>query len=457
MKIGMKKYNTVGKLLIVFTLSNGFFLRSESIPTEPILFPSSKIYQEALTRVQPPKPISFQDIDPTIFERSKQKWKGLNDLKTGYKTPELNEFYLKKLSKLFPSVLQYYRLGTSRLGKEIPAILMTISKNKNAPSILLECGIHANEITTPEYCYDVLHTILYRPKRFRHVLENFRIWIVPIVNVDGSHFFWRENLEMGRKNGYFHKTQSEFSMERGVDLNRNFPANFGNSKTKYSSPDPKSVYYRGEKALSEPESMAIWELAQKERFVFSLSFHARATAILFPYTIEEWENPNPSPSPYFAGIVAANAKSLREDKEYEAKKNIYPVEGTSNDALAYYFQTIALLVETSHLAVEYSYMNELLQGFRRSWMASFDELFLSPKVCLKVFKNKKPVEAKLEWDSIQYKNGEEILTNPQTGVHWQIVTSFEPHSGKIILQQTNEEKRFQIFPKIQFTCTTISF
>jgi len=67
----------------------------------------------------------------------------------------------------------------------------------------------------------------------------------------------------------------------GVDLNRNWGYQFGVDGA--TSDDPASEVYHGPYAFSENETVALRDLALRQRFSTSLSYHAVASLILYPW------------------------------------------------------------------------------------------------------------------------------------------------------------------------------
>jgi carboxypeptidase T len=77
--------------------------------------------------------------------------------------------------------------------------------------------------------------------------QTFAIWIIPALNPDGLNKSQRNNIN-------------------GVDLNRNY-------QTSNWIKSEKDIFYSGPSPFSEPETNAIKELLEKEKFMFVISLH----------------------------------------------------------------------------------------------------------------------------------------------------------------------------------------
>jgi hypothetical protein len=153
-----------------------------------------------------------------------------------------------------------------------------------------------------------------------YLLNQRRIYIVPLVNPDGykvneekyiasggtTFGYWRKNTRDNNGNLTFDE------MEDGVDLNRNYPFQWGYDDIG-SSPVPGTEIYRGPSALSEPESQTqrnlVVQLAPKTGF----SFHTHSDLMLHPWgyvsqktldhdAFEEWSDELTRDNAYLSGI-----------------------------------------------------------------------------------------------------------------------------------------------------------
>ena len=377
---------------------------------------------------------AFSYYDPTYYPRMYKGLDSLEDLLSGYKDNILNEIYLKEIAKKYPDKVTYKSIGTTRLGKEIPAIKISspTKKSKYKVPILFNGAHHANELISTEHCYDIIYHLLKYPDKYSAILETSDIWIVPIVNPDGSELFWHRSIQMGRKNGLLSLEHSINNPNRGVDLNRNYPYKWNTGHPRASSSNIDSAFYRGAYPASEPEVRSMIKFFDEERFVFSLSYHSYATCILYPYTIENVSNPEPDYVKKFAEKLASVAISIRPNKRFEAKKNIYPVDGTDQDYFYFQYGTNALLLESSHHNPNYPLVSKIMNGLREVWETFLKEHIEGEKIVIKIVdENQKPINALVKIKEFKYKENERHFSNPSNGMFYQMVFDHKEYSVTI--------------------------
>jgi hypothetical protein len=102
---------------------------------------------------------------------------------------------------------------------------------------------------------------------FTKALMNTEFTIIPIENVNGRKLVEDEKRFCERKNG------------RGVDVNRNFPVNFGVKEKDY---DPNEEF-PGPYAISEPESKVLQKLFKEVKPHAWINVHSGMEAIFTPY------------------------------------------------------------------------------------------------------------------------------------------------------------------------------
>ena len=389
-----------------------------------------------------PSSAPFKYYDIGYDARSKKKFKTLEDLHAGYKDERINQIYLQTIAEKFPDRVKYFELGETRLGRVIPAIQFTSSKPSEYKIPILFTGAHhANELISTEHCYDIIYHLLNDFEKYEPYLENISVWIVPIVNPDGSHFFWNKSVDMGRKNGYLPLDMNEDDPTRGVDLNRNYPFRWNSGNKRASSGYTNNVFYRGPTAASEPETKSMILLAKRERFLFSMSFHSFATAILFPYTIDNLTNPEPDYAKDLASRIIKYAKSVRLNKEFRLLKNLYPVDGTDQDYYYHTFGTNAFIAESSHQNVEYKIVKDILRGFKGAWENILFEFFKGNKVVLRIEDNEgKPLGAKIVTEEITQFEKEVFTSNPNTGIFAKMFLEEKEYTFLITKKGYEEQK-----------------
>ncbi|EGD92691.1 zinc carboxypeptidase [Trichophyton tonsurans CBS 112818] len=149
--------------------------------------------------------------------------------------------YLQDLQGLFRTRSEYVDAGKSHEGRTIPALHIWGSGGKNSkPAIIFHGTIHAREwITTmvTEYLAWSLLSQYNKNADITSIVDNFDIWVFPIVNPDGFAFTQTSN-RLWRKN----RQPNPNARCPGRDLNRNYPYQWVGPG---SSSNPCSDTYRG--------------------------------------------------------------------------------------------------------------------------------------------------------------------------------------------------------------------
>lgn len=319
-------------------------------------------------------------------------------LKSSYKSYLSNEIFLKKISNDY-DFINYYSIGKTYNGLEIPVIKITSPNKKNKIPILFNCAHHANELISTEHCYDIIYQIINDKKLY--YLDYVSIWIIPIVNPDGSQLFWEKSTSSGRKNG------------RGIDLNRNYPFMWG--KGIGSSDNKENEMYRGTHSLSENESKEIVRLVEEQNPLFSVSYHSSGRKLLIPYTINGINNPSEDYSKLFG-------KKIADLINYIPVKNLYPVNGTDQDYFYFKYGTVAFLLESEKHNPPYSEVQGITQRSEPLWREIINEAIFGNKIFLKIVDEKEnPISASIKIEEIQFYNGEEYFSSPTTGLFYRMV------------------------------------
>nr|XP_061803257.1 carboxypeptidase B2-like [Nerophis lumbriciformis] len=199
-------------------------------------------------------------------------------------------YWINRTAQDHPNTIKTILLGSSYEKRPLYALKLSFnSENKNA--LWIDCGIHAREWISPAFCLWFVQYALafYKQNQdITDILDNMDVYILPVMNPDGYRYTWTTN-RMWRKNRSISLRHSCV----GVDLNRNFDANWC---TEGASNDPCSEIYCGAFPESEPESEAVANFlrSKKDTIKLYLSIHAYSQMLLFPYscTMDEAENHN---------------------------------------------------------------------------------------------------------------------------------------------------------------------
>ena len=197
----------------------------------------------------------------------------------GYKTPAEVDELVHRLANSYPDLVTVESIGRTHEGRDMWAIRVTSQAKQKygKPTVFLNSLHHAREVMTVEVALDAADYLAANYATNTEVhdwLDRAEIWIVPMVNPDGSNKVWTED-SMWRKNA---------SGSDGVDVNRNYPYRW--NQCNGSSGTPSSDTYRGPSAGSENETQAIMALVGRIRPVYSISFHSYSELVLYPYSCD---------------------------------------------------------------------------------------------------------------------------------------------------------------------------
>jgi len=210
---------------------------------------------------------------------------------------------IDSLYQLYPDILRIDSIGTTHEARTIWCVKISEYvdiDDPHKPGIFYSGGIHANELAGTNVVLALLDTLvagyIAGEQQMIDILQNYQIWIVPILNPDGVAYVhdsqdltWRKNRR-DNGNGCY-----------GVDINRNFGYMWG-IDDEGSSPDPCSNYsYRGLAPFSEPESQAIRNFfngpgSEKRNIVTLITYHMKygSGAFLYPwYFVDDYTEHHP--------------------------------------------------------------------------------------------------------------------------------------------------------------------
>ncbi len=195
------------------------------------------------------------------------------------------------------------------------------------PSLLLVALHHAREIVTPEVALNLAELLLTEygeDAEITWLVDNREIWVVPFANPDGharavNGEDWRKNVNDSESNCPGGRPPNSF----GVDLNRNYDYKWA---TVGASGNPCNLTYHGAAGFSEPETEAIRDLVQAQKFDLVISLHSYSDLILYPWGYTS------SPTPDASGLHAI-ASVLSSFNGYlpEQSSDLYPTSGDTCD------------------------------------------------------------------------------------------------------------------------------
>ncbi len=183
--------------------------------------------------------------------------------------------------KTYEKKYQVKIIGKSFLNRNIYAV-EKIAKNEAFTAIFV-AGMHAREHITCDLLCKMIDSGLFDE------ISDFNLAFVPMANPDGIELEINgltsvsdENLrqKLLKING----GSQDFSMwkanAKGVDLNNNFDANFGQNSSKFA---PSSQGYAGPVAVSEPETQALVRFVKNLSAFLTVSYHSKGEEIYFNF------------------------------------------------------------------------------------------------------------------------------------------------------------------------------
>ncbi|TGB03992.1 M14 family metallopeptidase [Halobacillus salinus] len=233
------------------------------------------------------------------------------------------QFDLDGLLQLYPFV-RTETIGNSVMGKD----LIELQIGKGTKVVHWNGSFHANEwITTAvimqflnDYLLALTNKETIRGLDVNPYYDQVTLSIVPMVDPDGVDLvvdgppagpFGDLALEINKGNTDFSGWKANI---RGVDLNNQYPANWEiEQERKPKEPSPRD--FPGYEPLTEPEAIAMAELAQARQFNKMLAFHTQGEVIYWGY--EGLEPPE--------SLVIVN--EFERVSGYQPIKNVYSFAG----------------------------------------------------------------------------------------------------------------------------------
>jgi carboxypeptidase T len=267
--------------------------------------------------------VDYELIDPDIdatarAERARLALRRPGDWFADYRDFTEITSYMRTLQELAPDRVQMHEIGRSLEGRALWALRIG---NGNVP-MLVNGTQHAREwiATMVTACVaDRMVRDYDRDPRVRAFVDSTELWVVPVVNPDGYQHSWSSDR-------YWRKNRRG---PHGVDLNRNFSVAWGQ---RGSSGRERAEDYRGKHAFSEPESIALRQLTERERFALHVDFHAFGQLVLHPWCYTQTK-PQDRDKLRAIGDRMASAIYSAHEKQYRLMSGaeLYAASGTMSD------------------------------------------------------------------------------------------------------------------------------
>lgn len=203
--------------------------------------------------------------------------------------------WMDALRASYPQVISArWSLGTGHLGN--PIWCVRISDNPDVDEsgeaeILFDGAHHAREIMAAEMPMMLAEYLCQQyaagDPEIVGLVDTREIYIAPIVNPDG--FLYNEQTDPNG-GGMWRKNRRNNGGSYGVDINRNYPYQWGCDWG--SSGVPSDDTYRGPSAGSEPEVQALMSFINAHDFTIRQSFHTYGNLTLFPWGYTTADTPD---------------------------------------------------------------------------------------------------------------------------------------------------------------------
>jgi len=202
--------------------------------------------------------------------------------------------FVDSLRLLYPNVIsEKWSIGQTHEMRDLWAFRVSANPDidEDEPEIFIDAMHHAREIISSEFTImfaEYLAQNYGTDPEITWLLDNRELYIVPVVNPDGSVYnesnepdgggMWRKNRRYNGDGTY------------GVDPNRNYPYMWAYDDNG-SSPDTDSEVYRGPSAGSEPEVQAMMNFVNSRDFRTHDTIHSHGNLTLIPWGYTS--NPTP--------------------------------------------------------------------------------------------------------------------------------------------------------------------
>jgi len=211
------------------------------------------------------------------------------DYTTPYTSARVNE-NIAVLAASYPELVSVESIGTSVQGRDIPLVKLGTGERK----ALVVAGMHSRENISVSFtmrCIEEYARYAAAGERYdnynvKKLLEKFTVYFVPLLNPDGLDIYMGIAQPEYTDQPLTQEEIDEFkNTANGVNLNRNFPFEWGYKGVNVTEPDNRS--FAGTSAGSEPETQAIMALCAANEFEWLLDMHCKGHMIYYKDKVNE--------------------------------------------------------------------------------------------------------------------------------------------------------------------------
>nr|WSX52478.1 M14 family zinc carboxypeptidase [Streptomyces sp. NBC_00974] len=238
-----------------------------------------------------------------------------------------------------PDLTKVVSIGKTVQGKDILALKVTKNAKKakdgDRPSVLYMSNQHAREWITPEMTRRLMHHTLDnygKDPRITKLVDSTEMWFLLSANPDGYDYtFAPDGQRLWRKNLRDNNGDGKITAGDGVDLNRNFAYKWGYDN-EGSSPSLSSETYRGPKASSEPETVALDTFEKRIGFDYAINYHSAAELLLYGVG---WQVATPTPDDIGYKALAGTPENSAVPGYYpQVSSELYTTNGEADSQAA---------------------------------------------------------------------------------------------------------------------------
>ncbi|MER6992375.1 M14 family metallopeptidase [Saccharopolyspora hirsuta] len=223
-------------------------------------------------------------------------------------------------------------VGKSFEGRDIPVLKISgnVAQDEAEPEVLFSCNQHAREHLTTEMCLRIINRFTdgyASDPAIKEVVDSREIWIVPMVNPDGSIY----DVESGQYRGWRKNRQ-----DTGTDTNRNWDYQWGCCGG--SSGNPASETYRGTAPFSSPEASQLAGFVDSrvvdgaQQIKAHIDFHTFSELVLWPYGYTDADTAEGMTQEEYDRFVRVGTEMARTNGYTpQQSSDLYITDGSVND------------------------------------------------------------------------------------------------------------------------------
>ena len=248
-----------------------------------------------------------------------------------------------------PGLVQVEHLGQPGERRPMWAFTVRDPAEPVTRKVLVMAGLHALEWIGTEAALETLDWFVQHPE------PGVQVTVVPLANPDGR--AWVEHDLVAGRNVYRRANAEHVDLNRDFSVDRDAHAIWRGLLPGYyaTSPGP----------LSQPESLAIAELEDRERFDRAASLHSFGGFLYYPWT-GRWAAPPDEGRFEALGTAMEQAQGAHAYRTRQLSRwgFFFRAQGTEIDHLYGRYGTLAFLVELTRSGIDVTHPSTFHQYFR---------------------------------------------------------------------------------------------